>query len=1062
MTQGISPQYIEQIVSNLLVGNNEIISKATEAIIPLLQNPEIVSPLMTIFLNHQRIDVRQMAGVLLRKKICRLWSRVNPDVQQQIENVLIQIVNTETNRVIVLTACQIIGAIANVTVQKGTWQNLLQVVLQWAQSTSELQKEVAYCLITDIASLYLDNNLNSQVMNGFFQLVGSALSTNTSLKIRIYAIKILDILHNYIQSPSELAPYEQLMPMILNTIKEAVQKDQEQEFSDIMAIMDDLVKGFSDIPEFDAATQRITTPVANLALEITKTKTVSSSIRQCALFFLNFFVTTQLAYCISSGFIPTFLQLILQILSEYNPMDPNDEESPHRVFASEVLEVLAELIPSQDFFPLFWQTLLPMLQVNDTGVACSVLLALGAVSSSCYSSLDSCEEVLMPYLIAQLQNPDSTVRSADLVCLGKLGTFYVNFLLDNPDKFIPPLLRSTVDPSNEIKASAFFDIHLILEKADVELLKPLSADILTCCLTCATTTTEFEVRDVAVSALSSIVYIFSELVVPNSATLLQIAQTMIATNVTNEIDILQKGRGIELLSCLAKSIGKDAFKPYLNGTLTIIKQMLGIEHAFEFEIRQYAYMALVDLFGVYGSELSPLIPSLMERVINSINCEDDVVEEKNNLEISSEDEDGVMENDEDDDDHVSLYGGVLIEKIASFTLVAKMFECVPLETEPYAQQIFDLLKGHCSDEREEVAEAAVEALWSVLYVPLAKERLYIPLGVNNTTENVVRLINEKSPAKVHLNLAQYPQSVVSVFNEIIKTYLSVCDMSIERDVVVMALTKIIDMFTLLGRAAVMSCADPLSKLISSILTQGIQCQQLNTGMDASEIHETEVDLITTASDVIMVLFKMFGASMVNYFIQLFPILLGIIKKRNSSVTKAACVGIIADFYNYVKVCPDTLVEPSFSLFLECFTKKGSDISRNAVYGFGMLVKVVPPSMRQIAINASQQALQIIASLLPTCKNKAFIDNYVSCVCNILNMEGSPFLPQAILPQLLAFLPVVGDHEEEMNIYSTFAKFYGSVPELNAQKGMLVDVFRRAITVNGIYPATVSFLQQLTM
>ncbi|BFU25241.1 HEAT repeat domain containing protein [Entamoeba histolytica HM-1:IMSS-B] len=1053
----ITPEQLEQIISNLLVPNTEVISQATQTIVQLLKHPEIIMPMMNILVNHPRPELRQITGVLLRKKISVVWAKLTPEIQEQIENALLQIINTESIKIISITVAQIIIVIGKLTIPIGKWPALLNQVLQWTQSQNEIQKEVGFGLIIELAQYYLRLG-TPQLMNGLFQLVGNTLTTCSSFKIRVLAVRILGSLYDFVDNPKDLAPYEQVIPLVVNLLKECHQKECDEEFSEIIDVMSDIVEGFCNIPEFDVITQRITSPIAALCIEAAKSKEVSPIIRQASLLFLNTFVCDELEYCIKNGIIPPMVELLLSILSEYNPLDPTDEESPHRIYAGQVLSNMAEIIPSSDFFPLFWQIASQFVNNPLPGVSCALLMAISSMTYTCPISIDEVGDVLSPFILQALQNQDVTVRGAALKCIGDLGESGVTFVFINCVQYLKALVFMTKDPVSSIQSAAYFDIHLMIEKLSMKEIEPVAGDILSTCLNCITTTSDFDTRDAALSALSATVFIVGNKILPFAQTLLQISHKMITAEVHEDIDILQRGRGLELLACIAKAIGKEQFRPYLNDCVEIVKALISIQHSFEYELRQFAYMALVDLFSVYGSELAPLIPGIIEKVIHSFQCEDDYVDKKDNeLEISSEEE------DDEEEERLSFYSGLLLEKSSAVTLVSKMFETVPLEMEQYVPSLLTFINQMCVDERTEVAESACEALWTVLYVPLAKEKLYIPFGQNPYGSNFVKNINEDSIAKVHLNISNMSESLSKIYNEVINTYLIVCDQAVDRDVVIMCLNKLIDIFTLLGRVGAAACSQQLSQLLIKILTQQTQSQVINAGQDSQEIHEAESDLLATASDVIMIMFKLFGQSMSDYFVQIFQILSSIVQKRNNSITKATSIGIIAEFFNFTHTCPECISEPALTLFLNCISNKNEDVSRNAVYGLGILVTILASTpKKQIAINASQQALQLIAQLLPTIKRRGLIDNFISCVCRILMIEGIPFQPQAILPQLLNFLPIISDHEEEQIVYSTFAHFYSTIPELQQQKPALVEVFKKALTVEGVYDTTKQLLQQYLM
>ncbi|KAL7722714.1 HEAT repeat domain containing protein [Entamoeba marina] len=1017
----ITQQQLEAIISNILVPNTDVVKEATATMTKLLKYPNIVPPLLNILCNHQRPEIRQMSGVLLRKKISKLWPKLDSNVHEQIQNTLVNIINTEQVRIIAITTAEVMISIGRITIPIGKWPQLLNQILQWTQSTSEIHKEIAFGLILELSKFYVVAQIPNLLEN-LFQLVCNTLSTNSSFKLKVLAVQVLGSVYDFIDSVQSFSRFEQITPLVVSLLKQCCDTDSDSEFCDIMDVMGDLVEGFAELDEFDPVTQRVTSPIAAFSIEAAKTRTVDSTIRQSALLFLNTFISNQLNYCVQQQLIPSFVELLITILSEYNPLDPTDEESPHRPYAAQVLATIGEMIPSSDFFPLYWAIVQPILSSNETGPRCAVLLSLSALAYTCPYSIDDSASALSPYLQSSLSHPDVAVRGSALKCIGDLGEASVTFIYENCISFFKVLVNSTRDAQPELQAAAFFDIHLMVEKLSFPEIEPVAGDLLSLCIGSANST-DFDVRDSALSALTGVVFLANKHILPYAQTILNIAQNLLSSATTEDIEMVQKRSG------------------YLNDTLTIIRQLLQIQHPFEFELRQFCYTSLIDLYSTYGEELIPLLNEILPKILYTLESEEDVVA-PTDLEIST-------------------HTGLITEKAAALTLLSKLFETVPMAFSQNYQTLMTKIVSLCSDERCEISEAACEALWSVLYIPLAADGLYKPLG-ENPKNNYFGVINGDSVAAVHLNIPQITATIAPFYNTVINTYFFIIENNEYRDVVMTCFNKLIDVFTMLGRAGVLACVKDLGDLILKVMTQKTNCQIITSGDDSQEIHEAEGDLLSTTSDVVMLLFKMFGSQMSDYFVQIFSILSSIISKRNNSTTKETCVGIIAEFFNCAKVCPPQILEPSLTLFLNCMQNRNEHIARNAIFGFGVLASISYSLNTQLVFNACQQALQIISEKLQTSKLRGSLDNIVSCVCRIISIQGCPFAPAPILGQLIKFLPIVNDHEEELIVYNTFAHFYSTIPELQQQKSQLVEVFRKALEVDGVREETKNALKQFLM
>ena len=60
---------------------------------------------------------------------------------------------------------------------------------------------------------------------------------------------------------------------------------------------------------------------------------------------------------------------------------------------------------------------------------------------------------------------------------------------------------------------------------------------------------------------------------------IRMAAKLINSEIKEDIDMLQRGRGLELLVCIGKAMGKEKFRPYLSNAIEIGKIMLTIQHS---------------------------------------------------------------------------------------------------------------------------------------------------------------------------------------------------------------------------------------------------------------------------------------------------------------------------------------------------------------------------------------------------------------------------------------------------------------------------------------------------
>jgi hypothetical protein len=87
---------LEALLLQFLVPDNTARKQAEEVIKQLGKDPAIVPKLLEQVKGAHHAEVRQLAAVLLRKKIAGLWMKLTPEVQGNVKMVLLESIARET------------------------------------------------------------------------------------------------------------------------------------------------------------------------------------------------------------------------------------------------------------------------------------------------------------------------------------------------------------------------------------------------------------------------------------------------------------------------------------------------------------------------------------------------------------------------------------------------------------------------------------------------------------------------------------------------------------------------------------------------------------------------------------------------------------------------------------------------------------------------------------------------------------------------------------------------------------------------------------------------------
>ncbi|KAL2454743.1 ARM repeat superfamily protein [Abeliophyllum distichum] len=106
-------------------------------------------------------NVRQLAAVLLRKKITGHWGKLSPQLRQLVKQSLIESITMEHSPPVRRASANVVSIIAKYDVPGGEWPDLLPFLFQCSQSPQEDHREVCFSPAGAFAESDLSNFSNT-------------------------------------------------------------------------------------------------------------------------------------------------------------------------------------------------------------------------------------------------------------------------------------------------------------------------------------------------------------------------------------------------------------------------------------------------------------------------------------------------------------------------------------------------------------------------------------------------------------------------------------------------------------------------------------------------------------------------------------------------------------------------------------------------------------------------------------------------------------------------------------------------------------------------------------
>jgi thymidylate synthase ThyX len=115
-----------------------------------MRRPEIVPALLLRLQTASDSQIRQLAAVLLRKRVTRLWQHLPEPSRRDAQRLLLERLAGEHSHAVRRAIADVVGVVAKYAVPRGEWPELLDFLHRCSQSGEAEHREVAFTLFSSL------------------------------------------------------------------------------------------------------------------------------------------------------------------------------------------------------------------------------------------------------------------------------------------------------------------------------------------------------------------------------------------------------------------------------------------------------------------------------------------------------------------------------------------------------------------------------------------------------------------------------------------------------------------------------------------------------------------------------------------------------------------------------------------------------------------------------------------------------------------------------------------------------------------------------------------------
>lgn len=174
LPSAIDAPTLELRLGQLLHHESNTIREAEEALRKALTKPAVICDLFARLQVSPHTQIRQLAAVLMRRRIGAHWTKLEKPVRQQLQVAVLGRLAHEPERLVRRSMSSVVSVVARHALPKGEWPELFGFLLQCSQSGLAEHRELSMLLL---ASLMESETVVDTALRPHFSLLRDTLAT---------------------------------------------------------------------------------------------------------------------------------------------------------------------------------------------------------------------------------------------------------------------------------------------------------------------------------------------------------------------------------------------------------------------------------------------------------------------------------------------------------------------------------------------------------------------------------------------------------------------------------------------------------------------------------------------------------------------------------------------------------------------------------------------------------------------------------------------------------------------------------------------------------------------
>ena len=980
-----------------------------------------------------RPGIRQLACVLLRKRILTLFRVLSKELQEQLKTILLYQLAVETERNVRLAVAHCVCTLARTEIAQG-WPALHDALGQAAASPEVSHRELAMILCHSLAE-QLDE-APQEFVCAITDAVVVCLKDSVS-EIRVSALKavgkLLPLLHGRRSAQREML--NAVVPLALEVARQHIMS------SDSISLVITTLDVLEEISEMRATvTAQFIDEVVEFLLNTALTREVHLRIREQSCNVIGLIATNKPKLVVRRKMLPQFVDAALALLTEEETItfekqedciedteDADDADledvQPPCMFGGRLLMSIADAIPSRHVMPLINHY---VTQVCSRGADAEPLrkkgaiLALACASQGCSSSLRRQLSAVLAFTQQLSEDAVPFVREAAAFALSYFCEYLQPEVLLHHAQLIPLLAARLGDDSDNVRQKAARTLDALCENVGGDLdaylpvLIPRLIEIIP--------SSSYATQKTICSALSSVAQAQCESFPEYATQILELLRGPLDTTEPRAMSL--RAVATECSGVIAAAIGKDAFAPHFEFFFTRVLDSLQCPSAV---VKEHAFGFFSNMCEILGRDWVNYMEAVMPHIQKAIEEDTAVYQNKHPLagtdyklasdsDEESSEEDNANERPGNVEVHMRVRTADVEEKSGAIYAVGVFAEKLQDLFAPWATDCEHSVAAYVDHFNDTVRQNAIDTM----------AKICISRAGSIPFEKTIGYPKEDTMS---------PELRESVCRLLVSTLLPTIAGETSKSVVAQACDSMSDVVEKFGAQAVHLYIEDIVRQCGVLLQQKGACHEKDEddgdGEEGGRLQEEDHDrvLVVAVMDLVDALAEAYGPDFAPYFSVLLKDILAYCRRDRPAEDHAVASGTLANCIKALRQAATPLFDQALEIALTIMRETDEASAKsNCAFLIRCLVESVTPRVTHDVVSAMLEALWDVVSC--TDEIPGAVDNAISAACSILRLLPGDMVPQSqLLTAILQNVPMKVDKSENENAANTIAAIFTSSSSL---------------------------------